>query len=202
MDAVTDDRELWRDVLDALPVAVSVSTAIRDGQGRVVDFRTDYVNELSAALSGIPADEQVGRRATELLPGIVEMDLFRDTVRVVETGEPYVHDALELDVVVAGRRIAGTFQVEAHRFRDGVISVSTDVTARREAEERLARTQGEVQRRRLAQRQVTEVNERIIGALVEVSSALDGGDVRAAQRALTGALTAASRIVTELRAVR
>jgi hypothetical protein len=202
MSELLADADLCRSVLDGLPVSVSISTAVRDESGRIVDFRTEYVNRASSESSGIPAEEQVGRLATEMLPGFREMPLFADTVRVVETGEPFVREQLTFDEVVAGnRRVTGTFEIEARRFRDGILSVSRDVTARTEAEARLADARSEIQQRRFAQRQIAEINDHIIASLVEATTALDRGDQRGAQRAIQQTLSEASKLITDLRAL-
>lgn len=202
MSELLADSEICRSVLDELPVSVSISTAVRDASGQIVDFRTEYVNRASSESSGIPADEQIGRLATEMLPGFREMALFADTVRVVETGEPFVREQLAFDEVIAGnRRISGTFEVEARKFRDGILSVSRDVTARKETESSLAAARSELQQRRFAQRQISEINDGIIASLVEATRALDSADYRGAQRAIQQTLTEASKIITDLRAL-
>lgn len=200
-DMLSSERD-WRAVLDALPVAVSVSSAVRDDAGEIVDFRSEYVNPTSEAISGIPAAEQVGRLATEILPSFREMELFRDTCRVVQTGEPFVREALVLDEVLQGdRRVSGTFEIEARKFGDGVLSVSRDVSASRKAEEQLAEARTEVERRRFANQQVAEINDRILTSLVAVSRAVDANDQRSAQRAVQDAMNEASRIITDLQAL-
>jgi hypothetical protein len=194
--------EVCRGILDELPVSVSISTAIRDDSGAIVDFRTEYVNRKSSEISGIPPEEQIGRLASEMLPNFRELALFADTVRVVETGEPMVREELAFDEVVHGnRRVRGTFEIQARKFRDGILSVSRDVTERKEAEARLAEARTEIQQRRFAQRQIVEINDRIIGSLVEATTALDTGDLRGAQRAIQQTLTEASKIITDLRAL-
>jgi len=202
MSELLADPDICRRVLDELPVSVSISSAVRDERGQIVDFRTEYVNRASSESSGIPASEQMGRLASELLPDFREMELFADTVRVVETGEPFVREQLAFDEVVAGnRRVQGTFEIEARKFGDGILSVSRDVTERKEAETNLAAARSEVQRRRFAQRQIVEINDRIIASLVEATRALDDSDLRGAQRAIQQTLTEASKIITDLRAL-
>jgi hypothetical protein len=202
MSELLADAGICRSVLDELPVSVSISTAVRDDSGEIVDFRTEYVNEASAESSGIPAAEQIGRLATEMLPTFREMELFADTVRVVETGQPYIREQLAFDEIIIGdRRVTGTFEIEARKFRDGILSVSRDVTERKETEASLAEARSEVQRRRFAQRQIAEINDRIIASLVESTTALDSGDHRGAQRAIQQTLSEASKIITDLRAL-
>ena len=202
MSELLADADICRSVLDELPVSVSISSAVRDESGEIVDFRTEYVNAKSSETSGIPAAEQIGRLASEVLPNFRELELFADTVRVVETGEPLIREQLVFDEVIAGnRRIKGTFEIEAHKFRDGILSVSRDVTGRKEAETSLAEARAEIQQRRFAQRQIVEINDRIIASLVEATRALDNSDLRGAQRAIQTTLNEASRIITDLRAL-
>lgn len=202
MEELLADAEVCRGILDELPVSVSISTAVRDDSGEIVDFRTEYVNRRSAEVSGIPPEEQIGRLASEMLPNFRELELFQDTVRVVETGVPMVREHLAFDEVVQGnRRVHGTFEIEARKFRDGILSVSRDVSERKEAEARLAEARTEIQKRRFAQRQIVEINDRIIGSLVEATTALDSGDTRGAQRAIQQTLSEASKIITDLRAL-
>jgi hypothetical protein len=63
---------------------------------------------------------------------------------------------------------------------------------RKRAERRLAAASSR-------ERQAAEIHEHIIDGLVQASQALDGGETRAAQRAIQETLGHASRIITELR---
>ena len=119
-----------------------------------------------------------------------------------QTGEPFVREHLAFDEVIAGdRRVTGTFEIEARKFRDGILSVSRDVTERKETEANLAEARAEIQQGRFAQRQIAEINDRIIASLVDATRALDSGDDRGVQRAIQQTLTEASKIITDLRAL-
>src|SRR4051812_6944694 len=102
MSELLADADVCRGVLDDLPVSVSISTAVRDDSGAIVDFRTDYVNRKGSEVSGIPPERQIGRLASEMLPNFRELELFADTVRVVETGEPMVREQMAFDEVIQG----------------------------------------------------------------------------------------------------
>lgn len=188
-------------VLDALPASVSVSSAVRDEEGRIVDLRTEYTNPASAEASGIPAEDQIGLLACEVLPEFRDSELFADLCRVIETGEPYVHEALFFEAELEDHSVSGTFEVEVHRFGDGLVSVSRDVTARKQAEEELSSARSEIERRRFADGQIAEINDRIIESLVQASSALDSDDLPGARRAVQETLKQASRIITDLQAI-
>ena len=61
-----------------------------------------------------------------------------------------------------------------------------------------AHDQAELERRREAERQAKDINDSVVGSLVDAMQALDGGDHSGAQRAMRATLEHASRIVTEL----
>ena len=189
-------------VLDAAPVAISVSSAVRDDDGNLVDLRTEYVNAASAELSGLPAEQQVGLLACEVLPSFRDSDLFASLRDVIETGEPFVHEALFFEADIPDMsRISGTFEVEVRKFGDGLVSVSRDISERKQAEAELLEARSEIDQRRFAEAQIVEINDKIIDSLVQAAGALEAGDQDAASRALRETLRQASRIITDLRAV-
>jgi serine phosphatase RsbU (regulator of sigma subunit)/PAS domain-containing protein len=113
------------------PVGFTVLEAVRDETGRIADFRWTYLNDAAGALLRRPASELLGARLLEVLPGNAR-DLFARYVRVVETGEA-VSDELRYE----GDGIHGWFVNTVVKVEDGVAVSFRDVTARREAEERV-----------------------------------------------------------------
>jgi len=72
-------------VIEHLPDAMSLSTAIRDEAGHATDMRLEFMNKL--ARSGQPdAAAAVGRRASELWPQMIENGSFQACMRVLDTG--------------------------------------------------------------------------------------------------------------------
>lgn len=191
-----DDPMAGWEALEALDVPVSVARAVRDEDGRIVDFCTEFVNRASAAMSGIAAEEQIGKRTSEVAPELLEGELFEQAVRVIETGEP-LHREIEFDVQWdEQRRISGTYEIVARKFRDGTLTVARDVSDR----VRLTRVEQEMFRRRQQEQQARDINDQIIDTVVRASAALDRGDLDEAKRAMRETLQHASRIVTDLRA--
>jgi two-component system, cell cycle sensor histidine kinase and response regulator CckA len=130
-------------VADAVD-GVAIHTAIRDDAGRIVDFRVDYANAALSRITGLPHDELVGHRILERFPGRRENGLFDAYVRVVETGEPMVRDAIpqaeatgRTDPNAAGR----SFDLRVARLGDGYSICVRDATARRKAEDELFASQ-------------------------------------------------------------
>src|SRR4051812_7783303 len=121
-------------VLDALPVAVTAGAAVRDEAGRVVDFRTVYVNAAAEHATGVPREQQVGILLCDAVPGFAQSELFGRLVRLVETGR--MTGGYETPWW-RGDRGAGIFVAEGARYADGYVAVFQDVTESRHAEAEL-----------------------------------------------------------------
>ena len=111
---------------------IAALEAVRDADGRIVDFVWILANPAASHAYGIPADALIGSTYLEILPGAREAGLFDAFVRVVETGEPFQH---ELYYEADG--LDGWFAVSAVRLGDGLAVTFRDVTERRQTEEAL-----------------------------------------------------------------
>ncbi|HEX9993516.1 MAG TPA: sensor domain-containing diguanylate cyclase [Acidimicrobiales bacterium] len=74
-------------MIESLPDAVTLSTAVRDDAGRAVDMRLEYMNARARAGQPDP-DAAIGRLCSELWPGLVENGAFARCMEVLDTGEP------------------------------------------------------------------------------------------------------------------
>ena len=110
-------------VFDTIDEPVSVATAIRDRDGRILDFRLEYVNPAAARWAGVEREAMIGLITGELLPEFRSSGYF-DTLRdVVETGRPFERDgAVVADTVIGGSWIGGTYDLRAIRLGDGYLS--------------------------------------------------------------------------------
>ena len=111
------------ETLDAIDEPVSIATAIRDRDGRILDFRLDYVNLAAANWAGVPREALVGLITGEVLPDFRAGGYFDSLREVVETGIPYSRKgALVADTVAGGSWIGGTYDLQAIRLGDGYLS--------------------------------------------------------------------------------
>ncbi len=110
-------------VLDAVDEPVSIATAIRDREGRILDFRLEFVNQAAAEWAGVPREAMIGLITGELLPEFRSSSYFDTLEEVVETGVPY-HDAgaLVADAVTGGEWVGGIYDMRAIRLGDGYFS--------------------------------------------------------------------------------
>ena len=110
-------------VLDAIDEPVSVGTAIRDRDGRILDFRLDFLNLAAARWAGVHRESLIGLITGELLPEFRSSGYFDALREVVETGQPYSReDAAVADTIVGGSWIGGLYDLRAIRLGDGYLS--------------------------------------------------------------------------------
>ncbi len=102
--------------------------AIRDGQGQIIDFRIQLVNEV-ARRQGVAllSEPTVGRTLREFSPGSEQDGSFRLFVAVCESGEPFqgVHHYVHLDQWA---------NVAVTKLNDGVLVTFNNITEAKKAE--------------------------------------------------------------------
>lgn len=109
--------------LDAIDEPISIASSIRDRDGRILDFRLEYVNLAAARWAGVEREAMIGLITGELLPDFRASGYF-DTLRdVVETGAPYYRQGAPVaDTVTGGAWIGGIYDLRAIRLGDGYLS--------------------------------------------------------------------------------
>lgn len=121
----------YRHILDNALTAISHFTALRDDDGRIVDFRYESFNRMAELITGRKAEEIVGQRMLELFPGVGESGVFERWVRLVEgDGRParfqdrYTFDGFDF-----------WFDSQAVKWGDGFIQSYIDITPIKQAEQ-------------------------------------------------------------------
>ena len=110
-------------LLDAIDEPISIASAIRDREGRILDFRLEYVNEATARWAGVPRESMIGLITGELLPEFRSSGFFDTLVEVVTTGIPYHEaEALVADEITGGSWVGGIYDMRAIRLGDGYMS--------------------------------------------------------------------------------
>ncbi|UUX95749.1 diguanylate cyclase domain-containing protein [Aquabacterium sp. J223] len=123
-----------RATLEGSVDAVAILQSVHDATGRLVDMRVLDCNRVAAQMLGWPPGELVGRRLSQLIPGLVAGDLMRDFERVARTRQP-----LQAERACTEGRHAGLWL--HHQFiplPDGVALVTRDITQQKAGEQRLA----------------------------------------------------------------
>ncbi len=128
-----DAEARFRSTVDALLDTFGVLTAVRDGNGRIVDLKAEYVNQVGCAMFQRPQEDVLGTHLLDVLPSLVPLGLFAKLVHAIETGEPVVYQVpwFEEDA------LAGAFEVRGAKLGDGIVVTMRDITAQVQAEQQL-----------------------------------------------------------------
>ena len=121
------------EAFDQFPDGLSVLTAVRDGDGTIVDFLAVYANVALERISGMPIAEIVDHRLLDFVPAFREVGPFDAYREVVESGAPWQME-VEFDGLVGGARLSGVFEMRAVKLGDGILVTYRDLTALRRAE--------------------------------------------------------------------
>jgi signal transduction histidine kinase len=128
----------FRALFDGFPEAVGVLWAIRDADGRIVDFSFGYGNPSILRAFRLPAATRDRYTLLEALPRMRGSRAFDAYVRVCDSGEPWVHE-VTYDTPFGDGYMLGTFVERSAKLGDGLVNFLTDVTAQRRMEADLRR---------------------------------------------------------------
>ena len=137
--AVRESEQRLRAAVDTQLDAFAIYSAVRDSAGRIVDVRTEFINRAACEFSQIAAEGQLGRGLLELFPELASSRIFELYREVIETGESFAQDGLELNALFGGVGGPRHYDVRIVREGDGVVVSCRDVTSRVVAERRAER---------------------------------------------------------------
>ena len=127
----------FRALFDAFPEAVGVLWALRDDDGRIVDFIFGYGNPTILRAFRLPPATPDRYTLLEALPRMRGSRAFDAYVTVCESGEPFVQE-ITYDTPLGDGYMQGTFAARTAKLGDGLVNFLTDVTAERRMEADLA----------------------------------------------------------------
>jgi diguanylate cyclase (GGDEF)-like protein/PAS domain S-box-containing protein len=128
------DEERLSATLDSLLDPHIVLEAVRDDTDRIVDFLYAQANAAACRFLGMASGELRGSRVLESDAGRAAEDLLAAAAHVIVSGEPLVRDDYEYDGPDGRRR----YDIRAVNVGDALSFTWRDVTARYEADQRLA----------------------------------------------------------------
>ncbi|MBN3885337.1 MAG: PAS domain-containing protein [Nostoc sp.] len=139
--ALQESEERFRTSVENMLDCFGVYRAMRNEQGQIVDFRTEYVNDAACLNNQMTYEQQIGRGLCELLPGHRDGGLFDEYCQVVETGQPLVKDSLVYEDEYGKQRLVRAFDIRVAKFGDGFVATWRDITARQQTEEALRQSE-------------------------------------------------------------
>ncbi|MDE1177208.1 MAG: EAL domain-containing protein [Edaphobacter sp.] len=107
--------------------------AVRDSEGRIVDFRVQYVNANAQDQIGLSQVQIVGKNFSEALPRLLTKRMFEVFCEVAETGIPRT----EMYEVPAEAHIRPSWiRYQVIRLGDGLAVTSSDISETKSAQQR------------------------------------------------------------------
>jgi signal transduction histidine kinase len=126
----------FRALFDGFPEAVGVLWAVRDDDGRIVDFTFGYGNPSMLRSFRVPLASRARYTLLEALPRVRGSRAFDAFVRVCDSGQPWVQE-ITYDTPFGDGYVLGTFVHRTAKLGDGLVNFLTDVTEQRRMEAEL-----------------------------------------------------------------
>lgn len=127
-------EQMFRDLFRYSMEAIAVHELVMDDEGRPSDYVFLEVNAAFEEYTGLKDDDILGKRVTEVMPGIERTGLIEEYAAVVRTGQSIrlerYFEALQRRLRVSAYPIAG-----GSRF----VTVLEDITEREQTKQQLAR---------------------------------------------------------------
>ncbi|MET3885450.1 ATP-binding protein [Niastella sp. OAS944] len=115
-------KTLLDNILKNSSNGISVTEAIRNEQGEVIDALTIIANDAAVKASGLPRDIYLTKRITEIEPSILSTPFYQGTLNTLKTGTPFLY---QYQLEYTGNWI----EVTSSRLdNDHLIHIFTDIT--------------------------------------------------------------------------
>ncbi len=151
----------YRAIFESINNAVAVYDSIEDGS----DFVFKDFNKAAEQIEHIKREEVIGKKVTNVFPGVVEFGLFDVFQRVWKTGVPEKHPVS----IYKDERISGWRENYVYKLPSGdIVSVYDDLTELKQYEEELEQNQNRLRSLvRILQYQAESVQDFLDYALEE-----------------------------------
>ncbi len=116
-------QTLLRNVIDNSLNGIMAFKAIRNDEGKIIDFEWILSNNEGYKLAGKEGHDLIGKRLLTEMPGHAEEGLFTMYKDVVEQGE-----ALIIEKLYSSDGLNNWFHIEAVKLEDGYICTFSDIT--------------------------------------------------------------------------
>ncbi|MEI8197017.1 MAG: PAS domain S-box protein, partial [Phycisphaerae bacterium] len=157
-EALRRSEERYRSLFESMDEGFALCEMIYDGAGQAIDFRYLNVNPAFEKLTGLPVANVIGKRVTEVIPGI-ESTWIEQFDHIVRTGHS---QRIVNQVATLGRE----FEVYAYCLTPGrFAAVFMDVTERLRAEEALAAAKVSAEQAKAAAEHASQAKDHFLAVL-------------------------------------
>lgn len=139
---ISDLRErdnIIKGVFDSSPSAIMAFSAVRNENNHIVDFKWLATNYAANKLLGQASGGYIGKYLKKEFPAVFENEFFEKYVNVVKNETPL---SFEYNYQANGLNL--WFEIVAIKMMDGLVVTLTDVSEKKEAEEKLKKNYSEL----------------------------------------------------------
>lgn len=124
-----EQKTFSNSVLDASLNVIFTCKAIRDQEGKIIDFVYLQINKAYTKMYNLRAEQVVGKTMLSLFPSVKKQGILKLFVQVLETGEP-----LQREIFYKGDGIQGWYHyVIVKKGADEVVITFADITPQKQA---------------------------------------------------------------------
>ena len=131
-------RDQLQSIFDTSMMQMSILKAVRDDKGEMTDIEIMLVNKEHERVMG--RTDLIGVHYVKEYPGMKQSVLFDLIVKTIETGEPQ-----EVEYFYPYEGFNSWFASMFVKLNDGVVAVTMNISARKQAEERIREMEAEQQ---------------------------------------------------------
>jgi diguanylate cyclase (GGDEF)-like protein/PAS domain S-box-containing protein len=128
-----EERDRLRAATESSLDCLYICEAVRNSEGEIEDFLFTYLNSNVEKMAALPLNVLLGARMCEVLPINKSLGLFERYKHVVETGEPLAYEYAQEDQEFEKSWI----RVQAVKLGNGLAITASDITERKQNEERI-----------------------------------------------------------------
>lgn len=125
---LNESKELLQATIDSSLDIIQVFKALRDKEGKIVDFIWIMNNKRGIEQNG----DVIGKKLLPKHPGVVKTGIFNKMVQVVETGVPLEHEQY-----YNYEQFEGWFYQALVKSGDGVVMTTRDITEQKKVQEKI-----------------------------------------------------------------
>lgn len=133
-EKILKSEERFRTSVENMLDCFGIYSSIREKSGKILDFKTEYVNAAACEKDRKTKEEIIGKGLCELLPAHRESGLFEEYCQVVETGEPLIKENLIYEDVYGQIRLTRADDIRIAKLGDGFAASWRNITERKQSE--------------------------------------------------------------------
>ncbi|KLU63681.1 sporulation kinase E [Desulfosporosinus acididurans] len=125
-------KELFYNIVENMMDCVTVFSAIRNNDGKIVDFTLDYINQAACKNANKSREELIGHSLLAFSYDVAKAGLFDAYCKVVETNLPFSRESIYYNT--DNKNVQGAYDNRTIKMGDGVVVIYRNITEKKQLE--------------------------------------------------------------------